>query len=170
MFSKYRRLIRIYHFERIHLVWHAWDHQVKDIVSTCQQAIELEQEMIVENINKALFTSTGQVEDSKETQEILGRFMSPQISILSNLLQDSSRILRRRRHWKKVPMIAWETSLFNGWTHTHTSYFTERFATIKFWQGKNLSKRFNFNKKWRKTPKGTHCSIHWRRWWKSTVS
>ena len=37
--------------------------------------------MIVENINKALFTSTGQVEDSKETQEILGRFMSPQISI-----------------------------------------------------------------------------------------
>ena len=90
MFSKYHCLIRIYHFECIHLVWHAWDHQVKDIVSTCQQAIELEYEMIVENINKALFTSTGQVEDSKETQEILGRFMSPQISI--NYYQTCYRI------------------------------------------------------------------------------
>ena len=46
--------------------------------------------MIVENINKALFTSTGQVEDSKETQEILGRFMSPQISI--NYYQTCYRI------------------------------------------------------------------------------
>ena len=42
MISKYRHLIGIYHFERIHLVWHAWDHQVEDIVSTWRQAIELE--------------------------------------------------------------------------------------------------------------------------------
>ena len=41
------------------------------------------------------------VEDSEEYQEILGRVMSLQISILSNLLQDSSRKLRRRWHLKK---------------------------------------------------------------------
>ena len=40
--------------------------------------------------------------------------------------------------------------------HTHTSYFTERFATIKFRQGKNSSKGFNFNKKWRKKPQKVH--------------
>ena len=45
--------------------------------------------------------------------------------LASNLLQDSSRKLRRRRHFFSVPS-SWETSLFNGWTHTHTLATSQR--------------------------------------------
>ena len=102
--------------------------------------------MIVENINKALFTSTGQVEDSKETQEILGRFMSPQISI--KLVTGFIKKTKKKKALKKSASDSLR-DIFIQWmnTHKHTSYFTERFATIKFWQGKNSSKGFNFNKK-----------------------
>ena len=88
-----------------------------------------------------------------------------------------------KRHWKKptsfsgifplknggkrVPMIAWETSLFHGCTHTNTSY-TQREICNHVWKGKNSSKVLNFNKKWRKTTKGTYRSIFWRRRSKST--
>ena len=87
--------------------------------------------MIVENINKALFTSIGQVEDSKETQEILGRFMSPQISI--KLVTGFIKKTKKKKALKKSPSDSLR-DIFIQWmnTHTHTSYFTERFATIKF--------------------------------------
>ena len=66
-----------------------------------------------------------------------------------------------------MPTIAWET-IFNGCTHTQSSY-THREICNHVLEGKNSSKGLNFNKKWRKTSKGTHCSIFWRRQWKSTV-
>ena len=69
---------------------------------------------------------------------------------------------------EKVPMIAWETSLFNGCTYKHSSY-THREICNYVLEGKNSSKGLNFNKKWRKTTNGTHRSIFWRRRWKSTV-
>ena len=69
---------------------------------------------------------------------------------------------------KRVLMIAWETSLFHGCTHTNTSY-TQREICNHVWKGKNSSKVLNFNKKWRKTTKGTHRSIFWRRRSKSTI-
>ena len=66
-----------------------------------------------------------------------------------------------KTHWKKVPMIAWEMSLFNGCahththTHTHTSY-TQREIFNHALEGKNSSKGLNFKKKWRKNTKSTH--------------
>ena len=69
---------------------------------------------------------------------------------------------------EKVPMIAWETSLFNGCTYKHSSY-THREICNYVLEGKNSSKGLNFNKKWRKTTNGTHRSIFWRRRWKSIV-
>ena len=86
--------------------------------------------MVVENINKALFTSIGQVEDSKETQEILGRFMSPQISI-----KLVTGFIKKTKKKKALFFSAFFLrDIFIQWmnTHTHTSYFTKRFATIKF--------------------------------------
>ena len=73
-----------------------------------------------------------------------------------------------KRHWKKVPMTAWETSLFNGCTHTHSclASFPEREICNHFGREKTHQ---NINKKWRKTSKGTHRSIFWRRRWKSTI-
>ena len=53
---------------------------------------------------------------------------------------------------KRVPMIAWETSLFHGCTHTNTSY-THREICNHVWKGKNSSKVLKFNKKWGKNHK-----------------
>ena len=44
-----------------------------------------------------------------------------------------------KMHWKKVPMIAWELSLFNGCTNTHTSY-TQREICKHVLEGKKLIK------------------------------
>ena len=73
--------------------------------------------MIVENINKALFTSTGQVEDSKETQEILGRFMSPQISI--KLVTGSIKKTKKKKALKKSASDSLR-DIFIQWMNTHT--------------------------------------------------
>ena len=70
-----------------------------------------------------------------------------------------------KRRWKKVLMIAWQTSLLNG----HTLATHRERSAITFCKGKNPSKGSNFDKKWRKTTKGTHRRIFWGRWWKSTV-
>ena len=51
--------------------------------------------------------------------------------------------------------------------HTLATH-AERF-TITFWKGKNSLKGLNFNTKWRKTPKGIHRSIVWRRQWERKV-
>ena len=54
-----------------------------------------------------------------------------------------------KRALKKGPMIAWETFLFNGCTHTHThntpATNSKRFA-FTFWKRKNSSKGLNLTK------------------------
>ena len=59
--------------------------------------------------------------------------------------------------------------IFIQWIYRHTLATQRKRFAITFWKGKNSSKGWNFNKKWKKTPKGTHHSIFWRRWWKSVV-
>ena len=73
--------------------------------------------MIVENINKALFTSIGQVEDSKETQEILGRFMSPQISI--KLVTGFIKKTKKKKALKKSASVERHLHSMDEHTHTH---------------------------------------------------
>ena len=71
-----------------------------------------------------------------------------------NLESDPSYHLLKKA-LKKVQIIAWKTSLFNGCTLTHTHTLAthrERFA-ITFWKEKISSKGLNFKKKWRKNSK-----------------
>ena len=71
-----------------------------------------------------------------------------------NLESDPSYHLLKKA-LKKVQIIAWKTSLFNGCTLTHTHTLAthrERFA-ITFWKEKISSKGLNFKKKWRKISK-----------------
>ena len=65
----------------------------------------------------------------------------------------------------------WEFERCLYWmdVHTHTLATHAERLTIMFWNGKNSLKGLNFNTKWRKTPKGIHCSIVWRRRWKRKV-
>ena len=59
--------------------------------------------------------------------------------------------------------------IFIQWIYRHTLATQRKRFAIAFWKGKNSSKGWNFKKKWRKTPKGTHHRIFWRRRWKSVV-
>ena len=105
----------------------------------------------------------------------------------SHILNDLNLNIRRREnlkvtqttifwkwHWQKVPVIAWETSLFNGCTHTHTHTHlatnTERFAIMSLGREKNI-KKFNLQQKLKKNHKrySSH-NIFWRRRWQSAVS
>ena len=103
----------------------------------------------------------------------------------SHILNDLNLNIRRREnlkvtqttifwkwHWQKVPVIAWETSLFNGCTHTHTHLATntERFAIMSLGREKNI-KKFNLQQKLKKNHKrySSH-NIFWRRRWQSAVS
>ena len=67
------------------------------------------------------------------------------------------------RHWKKIPMIALETSLFHGCAHTHThthTCYTYTEICNHVLGGNKLFKRFKLQQKVRKNPKGTHRSRH----------
>ena len=106
--------------------------------------------------------------------------------ISSHILNDLNLNIRRREnlkvtqttifwkwHWQKVPVIAWETSLFNGCTHTHTHTSSHKHREIcnhVSWKGKNI-KKFNLQQKLKKNHKrySSH-NIFWRRRWQSAVS
>ena len=59
--------------------------------------------------------------------------------------------------------------VFIQWMYTHTLATHKERSAITFWKGKRSSKGLNLNKKWRKTLKGTHRRVFWRRRRKSTV-
>ena len=108
--------------------------------------------MIVENINKALFTSIGQVEDSKETQEILGRFMSPQISI--KLVTGFIKKTKKKKALKKSASDSLR-DIFIQWmnTHTHTLATSQRDLPQSSFDREKLIKRFQLQQKVTKNPK-----------------
>ena len=62
-----------------------------------------------------------------------------------------------KRHWKKVPMIAWETSILNGCTHTHThtqlASYTHREICNHVLERKKIVKKFKLEQKMKKNPK-----------------